>query len=71
MQDNSILEGFVFEADFARANKISRRTSANYRNEPNGLPYVMFGGKVYIHVERAKNWLDARIKRPNPRRRAA
>lgn len=67
----SILDGYDPEAAFAAGHKISIRTTARYRNQPDGLPYVMFGGKVYIPRDEAKEWLRSRIKRPNQRRRAA
>jgi hypothetical protein len=70
MSDNSILDGFAFEADFARDNRVSRRTVANYRSEPNGLPFTVFGGKIWIPIEEARAWLKARVRRPNPRRAA-
>lgn len=65
----SVLEGFQHEADFAKAAKISQRTVARYRNRIDGLPYVEFGGKIYIPVAEARLWLSAKVKRPNPSRR--
>jgi hypothetical protein len=67
----SILEGYQHEAVFASANKISQRTVARYRNEADGLPFVEFGGRVFIPIAEAKAWLQARVKRPNPSRRKA
>lgn len=67
----NILEGSEPEAAFAAANKISQRTSARYRNQPNGMPWFEWGGRVYIPIEPAREWLKARIRRPNPRRKAA
>jgi hypothetical protein len=64
-----LLDGYQFEGDFAVENHIERRTSARYRHEPDGMPFVEFGGKIYIHIEGAKKWLLRRQKRPNPRRR--
>ncbi len=69
--DPSILADYVEESEFARANKISQRTSQRYRNQPNGLPYIEWGGKIYIHVAGAREAIFARIKRRNPTRRTA
>jgi hypothetical protein len=66
-----ILEGYVFEADFAKANGICRRTVAAYRSKPDGLPFVRFGGKVWIPVDKARKWLETREQDPNPRRGSA
>lgn len=67
----SILEGAAKESVFAAANNISQRTVARYRNQPDGLPFFIWGGEIYIPLEDAKVWLRSRVKRPNSRRRAA
>jgi hypothetical protein len=67
----SFLAGYQTEPQFAQDADISTRTSSRYRNQPDGLPYVMWGGKVYIPIEPAREWLRSRIKRPNARRRGA
>ncbi len=67
----SVLAGFVDEMTFAAEARISQRTSARYRKQPDGLPYVEFGGRTYIPLAEAREWLEAKIKRPNHRRRAS
>jgi hypothetical protein len=69
MTDN-ILDGFLPEEDFAKANGICRRTSARYRKQPDGLPYTEFGGRIFIDVPGARAWLERRVRRPNPTRGA-
>jgi hypothetical protein len=54
--------------DFARDNHCHPRPLARYRNEPDGLPFVRFAGKIYIHVPAAREWLEARVHHLNPRR---
>lgn len=66
-----ILEGYTPETKFCVENRISLRTSARLRSQPDGLPYTVWGGKVYIPIEEARAWFLARVKRPNPRRKAA
>jgi hypothetical protein len=63
-----ILSGYVPQEDFARANRISTRTVARYRSQSDGLPYVEFGGKVFIPLREAGDWLRDRIIHPNRRR---
>ena len=58
------------ESAWAAAYNVAQRTVARYRAMPNGLPFVQFGGKIYIPREESKAWLRARIQRPNQRRRA-
>jgi hypothetical protein len=67
-----LLDGYQPEEDFCRENgPMSRRTCARYRNERDGLPYVLWAGKVYIHIEGARAWLVRRTVSRNPSRRAA
>ena len=68
---SGILDGYDPEPEFAEAAKIGRRTSERYRAMQDGLPYVVFGGKIYIPREEAKEWLRSRIKHPNQRRKSA
>jgi hypothetical protein len=65
-----ILEGYVQQAQFAADNGISERTVKRYRDQPDGLPWVAFGGKVFIPILEAGEWLRRRVRHPNPRRRA-
>ncbi len=67
----SILDGYMLESDFASSAKVCARTIARYRNQPDGLPYVEFGGRIYIPISEARAWLSSRVRRPNQRRKAA
>jgi hypothetical protein len=66
---NDILAGYVEQDEFARNHRISSRTVARYRNRPDGLPSVNFGGKVFIPIDEAAAWLKNQVRRPNQRRR--
>ena len=66
----SILDGYVPEEDFAAAHDVNPRTVARYRNQPDGLPYVKWGGRVFIDVNGARKWLAKKTIRRNQRRRA-
>jgi hypothetical protein len=68
---DSILDGYLNEQQFAINADVSTRTVQRYRHQPDGLPYVMWGGKVLIPIEESRDWLKSRIKRPNSRRRRA
>ena len=46
------------------------RTLRRYEHEPDGLPYVIVGGRKYRLVKGSAEWLARRICRPNPRRTA-
>jgi hypothetical protein len=63
-----LLADYQLEDDFARSNNVSPRTVARYRNQPDGLPYVVWGGKVLVHIPGAREWLLKRTVSRNPRR---
>ena len=65
---NILSDEYVAEDDWASAHNVNRRTVKRYRDEPDGLPYVRFGGRIFIHNPSAREWLLRRTKRPNPRR---
>ena len=66
----SILDGFQLKSAFAEDHGVTERTVDRYRNEPNGLPWAKFGGKVYIHIEGGRAWLMRRVRSNNPTREA-
>jgi hypothetical protein len=63
-----VLEGFLPEKDWAKAAGVTQRTTAKYRNEPNGLPYLDWAGKIWIPVKEGREWLLRRVRHPNRRR---
>jgi hypothetical protein len=68
----SILSDFILQRMFAEANGLSEKTVSRYRKQPDGLPYLEWGGQIYIGpLDETRAWLMRRVKRPNPRRKAA
>jgi hypothetical protein len=55
------------ETDWAEAHGISQRTAARYRAL--GLPFLTFGGFVWIPKRAGRDWIAGRVKRRNPPRR--
>jgi hypothetical protein len=53
---------------FARKIKRHHRTVLRWMREPDGLPYTRLGKTPIIHIPTAREWLLARMRRPNPRR---
>jgi hypothetical protein len=68
---STILDGFIPAEQFAKDLNVDTRTIDRYRAQPDGLPYVKIGGKIFIPLEIAREWLLARVQRPNQRRRTA
>jgi hypothetical protein len=65
-----LLEGYIAEDNLAaEPGSPSKRTLARYRAEADGLPYMMFRGRVYIPIDEGRAWLKRRIRRPNPLKR--
>ena len=69
MSSQNILDDYVLQSKFAVDHDVSEHTVARYRAEPDGLAYAVFGGKVYIHVPSAREWMAKRIRRRSPLRR--
>jgi hypothetical protein len=65
--DPDFLSAYVKEADWAGGHGISQRTAARYRAQ--GLPFLTFGGFVWIPKNEGREWIASRVKRRNPRRR--
>ena len=68
---STILEGYQHEAEFARAHNLNPCTVRRYRRQPDGLPWVQFGGRIYIDVDGAREWLRRQTRSSNPVRRDA
>jgi hypothetical protein len=67
--DLDFLAEYEKEADWAAGHGISQRTAARYRALPNGLPFLTFGGFVWIPKRAGREWIASRVRRRNPRRR--
>jgi hypothetical protein len=71
--DPNFLAEYEREAERAPGHGISQRTSARYRALPDGLPFLIFGGSVWIPKREGREWIASRVQRRNarPRRRQA
>jgi hypothetical protein len=67
--DPEFLAEYEREAEWAPGHGISQRTSKRYRDLPNGLPFLVFGGCIWIPKREGAAWIANRIQRRNPRRR--
>jgi hypothetical protein len=59
---------YELEEAWAARKKITRRTAKRYRDEPDGLPYLLWGNRVWIHKSLGEDYIRRRIKYPNRRR---
>jgi hypothetical protein len=60
---------YELEETWAKRKNITRRTVARYRDEPDGLPYLRWGGRIWIHTRLGEDFIRRRITNPNRRRR--
>lgn len=70
MSDTSILNDFCTRPELAQDFGCSERTIWRYESQPDGLPSVMIGGRKFYRIQAVREWLNARERRPNPRRAA-
>jgi hypothetical protein len=66
--DADFLAEYHREDEWAEAHGVCQRPVARYRAL--GLPYLTFGGFVWIHKAGGRKWIANRVKRRNPRRTA-
>jgi hypothetical protein len=64
-----LLAGYATKGEFATALRCHERTIDSYRKLPDGLPSVVVAGRVYIPIDRGREWIAARILTPNPTQR--
>lgn len=62
---------YELEEIWAARKKITRRTAKRYRDEPDGLPYLSWGNRIWIHKSLAEDFIKRRITFPNRRRERA
>jgi hypothetical protein len=64
--DPDFLAEYDKESNWAKGHGISQRTAKRYREL--GLPFLIFGGLVWIPRREGRAWIASRVKRRNPRR---
>ncbi len=67
---DSIFQGYVTEAEFARQRGVSVRTCQRDRALRQAPPHVIVGRQVFYRVEAIREWLKAQERSPSrPRSR--
>jgi hypothetical protein len=65
----TLLEDYLPRAALAEQLDVCERTLARYEAEPDGLPVTVIGGRRLYRVDAVREWLTARERQRNPRRR--
>jgi hypothetical protein len=68
MSLTELLTDFADLEPFAAEVKRDPRTVRRWMSQPNGLPYTRLGNRILIHIPTAREWMLARMRKPNPRR---
>jgi hypothetical protein len=63
-----LLADFADLEPFAAEVKRDPRTVRRWMSQPNGLPFTRLGNRILIHIPTAREWMLARMRKPNPRR---
>ena len=53
--DDIFSDDFELEEVSAKRYRMTRKTAARYRNKPNGLPFLSWGGRIRFLKKRAPN----------------
>ena len=64
--DADFLAAYDAEETWAPAHGITQKTCANYRNQVDGLPFLVWGKKIYIPRKEGAAWIRARVTQKNP-----
>jgi hypothetical protein len=67
----TLLDEYLPRSALAEQLHVSERTLARYENAADGLPVTVIGGRKLYRLDAVREWLAARERRPNPRRRSA
>jgi hypothetical protein len=65
LMSNRFLDEYQPAGEWAAEHGVHLRTVDRYRQQANGLPYLEFGGRIFIPRKEADEWIRARIRRPN------
>jgi hypothetical protein len=65
-RDPEFLGQYERESSWAASRGITQRTSKRYRDQ--GMPYLYWGGIIYIPRREGSEWIGSRVKRRNSRR---
>jgi len=68
MSDFGFRQRFMPRDDFAAELGVHPRTVKRYQEEPDGLPFAVIGGKIFIPIREGLEWVERRVVRPNPTR---
>ncbi|MER9449337.1 hypothetical protein [Mesorhizobium sp. M0254] len=67
----SILDDYLDRAALAAQLRVSQRTLIRWQNEPDGVPFILLGGRVLYRVASVKAWIEGKETKPNPRKARA
>ena len=63
------LSDFEPEDVWAKRHHINRKTVARYRNLPDGLPFLVWGGRIFIPKKEGAEFIRSLLTQKNPTRK--
>jgi hypothetical protein len=63
-----LLADWVDNPQLAQEFSVNERTVVRWQDQPDGMPFAKVGRRRLSHIPTAREWLKARLRRPNPRR---
>jgi hypothetical protein len=64
--DEDFLSEYESEDTWSMRHGITRRTAQRYRED--GLPYMFWGGRIWIHKQGGAEYIASRVRRRNQRK---
>jgi hypothetical protein len=68
--DPGFLDEHEWERTWSPANGISPKGSKKHRDKPNGLPYLEWAGKIFIHKKGGAAYIRGLVKQNKTSRRS-
>jgi hypothetical protein len=70
VKEFNILRDFAPLSAVARDLRVCERTLRRRLHRPDGWPFLLWGGRIYLHIPTVRKLIEAEVSTPNPRRGA-
>jgi hypothetical protein len=68
--DPDFLAEYEWDRTWSSSRGISPKASKKHRDKPNGLPFLKWAGKIYIHKPGGDRYIRGLVKRNKPPKRS-
>ena len=71
MSDNNpapvVFANLVDDPALAAEAGVTPRSTARWRNMPDGIPYIKIGRRIFYNIDSTRRWIASRERQRNPR----